>query len=233
MCVSIIIPAYNEGPSLMRTISSVYETCKTFEFEVLVVIDSETDLSAKVVTPLLSQHRSLNLLVQNAKGPLNAIKHGISLSTGDFIVILTADDTDDIADIAKMVECFRAGAHYVSASRYVPAGFYSGGPIVKRYFSKAASHILELRHGSIASDPTNGFKGFSRYLYDSTKISGAVGFTYGLQLLEFAISHGLHSAVIPTRWHDRVEGASSFKMLRWMPSYLFWFFRVLKVRRVK
>jgi dolichol-phosphate mannosyltransferase len=233
LVVSIIIPAYEEGDSLRRTISNLYSTCRAFEFEVVVVIDSEFDASAKIVKSLQTSNNFLRLLVQDSKGPLNAINYGIRNTIHEFIIILTADDTDDISDIPKMVECFEDGAQYVTASRYITGGSYVGGPKVKRVFSKTASKCLELRHGEVASDPTNGFKGFSRNIYMAAKIKGDVGFTYGLQLLGFALTNGVHLAVIPTRWHDRIEGASSFKMFKWMPAYLYWFLRVLFIRTTK
>jgi len=231
--VSIIIPAYEEGDSLRRTISRLYDICRDFEFEGVVVIDSEFDVSANIVKSLQAHNNFLYLLVQDSRGPLNAIRFGIKNTTHDYIIILTADDTDDISDIPKIVQCFEDGAQYVTASRYITGGSYVGGPKVKRVFSKTASKCLELKHGTMASDPTNGFKGFSREIYIATQIKGDVGFTYGLQLLGFALSNGMRLAVIPTKWHDRIEGASSFKMLKWMPAYLYWFLRVLFIRRAK
>ena len=233
MGVSIIIPAYEEGDSLRRTISRLYDICRDFEFEGVVVIDSEVDVSANIVKSLQAHNNFLYLLVQDSRGPLNAIRFGIKNTTHDYIIILTADDTDDISDIPKIVQCFEDGAQYVTASRYITGGSYVGGPKVKRVFSKTASKCLELKHGTMASDPTNGFKGFSREIYIATQIKGDVGFTYGLQLLGFALSNGMRLAVIPTKWHDRIEGASSFKMLKWMPAYLYWFLRVLFIRRAK
>ena len=137
--VSIIIPAYEEGDSLKRTISKLYDTCSAFEFEVVVVIDSEFDASANIVKSLQTSNYFLSLLVQDSRGPLNAIRFGIKNSTHDFIIVLTADDTDDISDIPKMVECFENGAQYVTASRYITGGDYVGGSKMKRFFSKTAS----------------------------------------------------------------------------------------------
>ena len=117
----------------------------------------------------------------------------------------------------------------MTASRYIDGGGYSGGPKLKRLFSRTASKILVLRHGKLASDPTNGFKGFSRELYINSQIRGNAGFTYGLQLLAYAIRSHAKLSAIPTTWHDRKEGASSFKMLKWMPSYIYWFVKVLFV----
>ena len=231
--IAIVIPAYQERESLARTIVSIFETCYLLDFELVIVVDSNLDSSVKIVEALIPSHPTLRVIVQNNQGPLSAIKFGIENTVQSHIIVLTADDTDDVRDILKMAKCFESGSHYVTASRYIDGGEYSGGPKLKRLFSRTASKILELRHGKLASDPTNGFKGFSRELYINSQIRGNVGFTYGLQLLAYAIRSHAKLSAIPTTWHDRIEGASSFKMLKWMPSYVYWFIKVLFVQKNK
>ena len=231
--IAIVIPAYQERESLTRTIVSIFETCHSLDFELVIVVDSNLDSSINIVEALTPTYPTLRVIVQNKQGPLNAITYGIESTFQSHIIVLTADDTDDVRDILEMAKRFEAGAHYVTASRYIDGGTYSGGPKLKRLFSRTASKILEFRHGESASDPTNGFKGFSRELYTKSQIKGDVGFTYGLQLLAFAIKSHSKLSVIPTTWHDRIEGASSFKMLKWMPSYVYWFIKVLFVKKNK
>ena len=231
MGVSLIIPAFQEGDSLARTISAVHSTCSSIEFEILIVVDTITDSSVLISRKVQLKFSNVKLLVQDKSGPLNAIKFGIENSMMSHIVVLTADDTDDVSDVMKMSKLFDTGVHYISASRYLAGGSYTGGPKMKRVFSKYASQFLEMRHGSVASDPTNGFKGFSRLLYQSTQIEGNVGFTYGLQLLAYALRNNLSATSIPTKWHDRLEGASSFKMFKWLPAYLYWFIKVMFLKK--
>jgi hypothetical protein len=123
------------------------------------------------------------------------------------------------------------GCALVTASRYIKGGRFEGGPLIKRVLSFTASKLLELRHGNVASDPTNGFKGFTRELYISGVLDHKSGFTYGLQMLSLALKSKLKIGVIPTRWHDRTEGASSFKVIKWLPSYTYWFGKVLILPR--
>ena len=231
MGISLIIPAFQEGDSLERTIEAVYSTCSSIDFEILIVVDTITDSSVQIAHRAQLKFFDIKLLVQDKSGPLSAIIFGIENSVKSHIVVLTADDTDDVSDILKMSKLFDAGTHYVSASRYLAGGSYTGGPKIKRLFSKSASNFLEMRHGSVASDPTNGFKGFSRTLYLSTQIQGNVGFTYGMQLLANALKNDLSAAAIPTQWHDRIEGASSFKMLKWLPAYTYWFMKLMLLKK--
>ena len=137
MGISIVIPAYQEGDSLARTIKAIYAHCQNLEFEIVVVVDSETDSSVEIVQRVMSEWNSICVLVQDGRGPLNAIKYGIRNTFQDHILVMTADDTDDVEDIQKIYQKFIAGAHYVTASRYIKGGEYSGGPKVKRLFSGA------------------------------------------------------------------------------------------------
>ena len=63
--LAIIIPAYEEGESLRRTIVSIFETCQFLEFELVIVVDSKLDSSMKVVEGLLSSYPPLRIIVQN------------------------------------------------------------------------------------------------------------------------------------------------------------------------
>ena len=224
--VAIVIPTYEEGELLRSTLCSIINNCSTIPHDVYVVVDSVYDSSVNIVKNMSEQYKNINLLVQNSKGAYKAIKYGVETTTAPFLIICTADNTDDVKDIVKMYESFIDGYDYVIASRYIKGGSYSGGSKLKRALSLSASKILEKRLGVIGSDPTNGFKGFSRKFYDQVHLSDSKGFTYGLQFLYFAIHLNSRIKVIPTAWQERSLGSSKFKVLYWMPSYLFWFLRV-------
>jgi dolichol-phosphate mannosyltransferase len=228
--LAIIIPAYNEKDSLSRVLNKIETYCCHIPFHVYLVVDSPDDSSLYYAKRSKLDSKFLSILVQNAIGPAHAIKFAIEAVTETLIVVLTADDTDDVCDLPIIYEKLTSGSVLVSASRYVLGGKFEGGPILKRLLSVSASKLLEVRHGIIASDPTNGYKGFSKDLYLTGVRSHKSGFTYGLQMLLYCLKKKLVISVIPTNWHDRKEGASSFKVLRWLPSYTYWFIRIMFVK---
>lgn len=87
--VTVIIPLYNKGPYIFRTLNSVLN--QTFKkFEVIVVDDGSTDNSVEVVRGFRDPR--IRLIQQENKGASAARNLGISKATTDFIAFLDADD---------------------------------------------------------------------------------------------------------------------------------------------
>jgi hypothetical protein len=62
---------------------------------------------------------------------------------------------------------------------------------------------------------------------DGIKIESKYGFTLGLELLGKANVASYPIVEIPTVWNERTVGASSFKTLKWLPTYIYWFLRLI------
>ena len=73
-------------------------------------------------------------------------------------------------------------------------------------------------------DASNGFRLFSRKLLNLVKIESTLGFAYSLELLAKCNRIGLKIDEIPAQWEERSEGSSRFKILKWLPDYLKWYF---------
>lgn len=87
--ISIIIPLYNKGKYIERTLNSIL-TPKNEDVEIIVVDDGSTDDSVKVVEnincPLIT------LIKKNNGGPSSARNEGVKYSSGSWILFLDADD---------------------------------------------------------------------------------------------------------------------------------------------
>lgn len=95
MKVSIIIPLYNKAPYVTKALDSVL--AQSFkDYECIIVNDGSTDNSEAVVQSWLSQNSQytvhFTLYTQENAGVSAARNHGISLSTGEYICFLDADD---------------------------------------------------------------------------------------------------------------------------------------------
>lgn len=95
MKVSIIVPLYNKAPYVTKALDSVLAQTFT-DYECLIVNDGSTDNSEAVVQSWLSQNSQytvhFTLYNQENAGVSAARNHGISLSTGDYVCFLDADD---------------------------------------------------------------------------------------------------------------------------------------------
>ena len=55
-------------------------------------------------------------------------------------------------------------------------------------------------------------------------LESKVGFAYSLELLAKCNRLKFKIAEIPAQWEERSEGSSRFKVFKWLPQYLKWYF---------
>ena len=72
-----------------------------FNHEILIVNDFSQDDTLKKATTLFSQNKNFRILNNTKKGLGGAINLGINKSQGNNIVIMMADQSDDIDDLKK------------------------------------------------------------------------------------------------------------------------------------
>lgn len=88
--VSIIIPCYNYEKYIGNCIKSVFTQTYT-NFELIVINDGSTDRCDKIIKEFLKIY-DFKYIVQNNIGLVRTVNKGISLSRGEFISLLNADD---------------------------------------------------------------------------------------------------------------------------------------------
>jgi dolichol-phosphate mannosyltransferase len=111
-----------------------------------------------------------------------------------------------------------------AASRYMAGGQQVGGPRFKRFLSRSAGRSLYTFAGVGTRDATNSYKAYNTNFVRQVGIESRDGFEIGLELTAKARRHHMPVAEIPTIWLDRAFGVSNFKMSKWIPKYLRWYF---------
>ncbi|WP_461414421.1 glycosyltransferase [Gemmatimonas sp.] len=109
--VSVVVPAYNEGRVIGRTVRSVLAQ-EYPHFEVLVIDDGSSDDTAAAAR-LASDDARVRVITQANGGKAAAINHGMSLATGDVIVVIDADTLlapDAIRHLVRPLADPRVGA---------------------------------------------------------------------------------------------------------------------------
>lgn len=221
--VSIIVPVYNEGPAVEPVLRGLAKAVTT-PHEILVVYDFDEDTTVPVIVALASEMPTLRGLRNGiGRGVLNAMRAGITASSGRYIVISMADGSDEPERIDEMVRRAEAGADVVAASRYMPGGRQIGGPKLKGLLSRMAGLSLHHVAGVPTHDPTNNFKLYARGFLDDVTIESEAGFELALELTVKATIAGRWVAEIPATWRDRTAGKSNFQLRRWLPHYLRWY----------
>jgi hypothetical protein len=137
---------------------------------------------------------------------------------------MMADGSDDIRAISELSNLVNRGVAVACASRYMSGGQQIGGQRFKKFLSRSAGKSLFLFAGIGTHDPTNSFKSYSRDFLTRVGIESRSGFEIGIELVAKAHRLRLPVAEIPTIWLDRTSGESRFKVAKWAPKYLRWYF---------
>jgi glycosyltransferase involved in cell wall biosynthesis len=228
--LSVVMPVFKEGdavePVLRALTAAIAEP-----HEILVVYDFDEDPTVPVIDRLAAELSTVRGLRNDlGRGVLNAMKAGLAASSGAYVLISMADGSDEPDVVDSMVELARDGADVVSASRYMRGGRQVGGPPLKRLMSRTAGLTLHWFAGVPTHDPTNNFKLYSRRFLDTVTIESTAGFELALELTVKATIAGRRVAEVPTTWRDRTAGQSNFKLRKWLPHYLHWYWAAFRGR---
>jgi dolichol-phosphate mannosyltransferase len=228
--LSVVLPVYNEGeavaPVIRALVAGIHTAC-----EILVVYDFEADTTVPVARTLALELSEVRPLRNDlGRGVLNAMKSGIAAARAPYVLVSMADGSDEPAVVDRMVELAEGGADVVAASRYMKGGHQIGGPLLKRLMSRTAGLSLHWLGGVPVHDPTNNFKLYSRRFLDSVTIESTAGFELALELSVKATLARRRLAEVPTTWRDRTAGKSNFKLRKWLPHYLHWYFAAFRGR---
>jgi dolichol-phosphate mannosyltransferase len=221
--LSVVMPAHEEGERITPVLDRLFDAV-TAACEVLVVVDSTADVTAGVVGAYARTQPRLECLVNGyGGGPAAAIRFGMDRARGPVIVVTMADGSDDPYQIEELCAQVERGAVVCAASRYSPGGRQIGGPVVKSMLSRLAGTSLQALARPGTRDATNSFKAYSAAFLRAVGVDSRRGFEVGIELTAKARRLRLPVTEVPTTWHDRIGGRSSFRLVRWLPGYLRWY----------
>ncbi|MFW5889791.1 MAG: glycosyltransferase family 2 protein [Bacteroidota bacterium] len=123
--LSVIIPVYNEAGTIRQILEKVtsVELLNGIKMEVLVIDDASDDLTGENVKKFSSDYPQVNLIyhrVQINKGKGAAIRHGLELASGHYMIIQDGDLEYDPREYNLLLRPMEDGvADVVYSSRFV------------------------------------------------------------------------------------------------------------------
>jgi dolichol-phosphate mannosyltransferase len=235
--LTIVIPVYNEGANFRALWSEISASIKT-PFNAIIVYDFEQDDTLPVVAEITAAGETRLRLQKNSygRGVTGAIKTGLEAVTSGPVLVTMADLSDDLTQVDQMYGLYLEGYDLICGSRYMSGGQLIGGPFFKQLLSRTSGLSLHYLRGIPTHDATNSFKLYDAAMVRELRVESVAGFELGLELTSKAFLNGYRIAEIPTTWRDRAAGESKFRLFKWLPHYLKWYFhafqRANKNRRV-
>jgi glycosyltransferase involved in cell wall biosynthesis len=222
--LDIVIPVYNEGANILRTLQSIARAVATPK-RVLICYDREEDNTL----PAIRDNRAalgelaIDFVRNRGRGAHGAVLSGFAASQAPFVVVLPADDDYNAGILDALVARADSGCDIVCASRFMAGGSMVGCPWLKAFFVRAGNFTLYHLARLPTRDASNGFRLFSRRAIDEIVIESNRGFCYSIELLVKCHRLGWQIGEVPANWFERTSGASRFQVLRWLPAYLRWY----------
>ena len=165
MRLSLIIPAYNEAGRIAHTVDHVcgYLDRQTYQWELIVVIDGDTQNAAAAARAATQRHAHARVIVNDVnRGKGFSVRRGFAEARGDRLAFLDADLSLPVEGLAEMMAHFDAGADVVIASRTTPGAKVVGAPPALRLvMSRVFNQVVQAVALPGLADTQCGFKGFT------------------------------------------------------------------------
>lgn len=115
--VSIIIPCYNQGEYLPQTLDCILNQTLS-DWECIIVDDGSTDNSADIARQYQKSDSRFKVITQPNSGSATARNVGLSLSTGEYVQFLDADDLLDSNKLRLQTDYMQKNGLSVSYTNY-------------------------------------------------------------------------------------------------------------------
>jgi dolichol-phosphate mannosyltransferase len=222
--LSIVIPARDEEGCIAATVRHLHLelTLHKIPHEIVVVDDGSSDRTWEILTENEGQVPELRP-VRNL-GPHGfgrAIIKGIDASSGDAVVIMMADESDDCRDVVRYWKKLNEGWDCVFGSRFMKGGGVIDYPWVKLKVNRLANLFIRTLFGIRLNDTTNAFKAYRKTVLEGCRPFLAPHFNLTVELPLKAIVRGYSWTTMPITWRNRRSGAAKLKIREMGSRYFF------------
>jgi dolichol-phosphate mannosyltransferase len=222
--LSVVIPARDEEGCIASTIEHLHLelSLQGVPHEIVVVDDGSTDSTWQILQGEAAKIPTLRPI--QSLGPHGfgrAITKGLDSMTGDAVVIMMADESDDCRDVVRYWQALNEGYDCVFGSRFLKHCGVIDYPPLKLALNRAANAFIRLlfRHG--LNDTTNVFKAYRRTVIDGIRPILSPHFNITVELPLKAIIRGFSFTTIPITWRNRRTGVAKLKIKEMGSRYLF------------
>jgi dolichol-phosphate mannosyltransferase len=222
--LSVVIPARDEEGCIASTVEHLHVELRLNQVphEIVVVDDGSSDRTWQILQE--ARERISELRPIRNPGPHGfgrAIAFGLRHMTGDAVVIMMADESDDCRDVVQYWKKLNEGWDCVFGSRFIKGGGTIDYPWIKLQVNRLANTFLRFLFNIPLNDTTNAFKAYRKTVIEGCQPLIAPHFNLTVEIPLKAIVRGYSWSVIPITWRNRRVGHAKLKMKEMGSRYLF------------
>ena len=199
--VSLVMPAFNEGASIKKSIAQVDRVLQetALRYEIIVVDDGSHDMTWKIAIDACRNNGNLKLVtypVNQGKG--YAIKQGFSHASGDIVIFLDSDLDIDPCQINSYLRALKYG-DLVFASKRHPQSVVEV-PFLRKFLSYGFNILVHLLTGLKVQDTQTGMKAVRRKVLEPVfSVLLVRRFAFDVELMTVANLYGLKIVRMPVK----------------------------------
>ena len=204
--ISAVLPAYNEGAIIERTVAHVAGVLRGLvtDFEVIVTNDGSRDNTGQVLAELQAREPDLHLRVvthERNRGYGAALASGFDAARKDLIFMTDGDKQFNVAELADFLVAMDAPTDMVIGWRRNRAD-----PPMRKLNALGWKLLVNALFGYTARDVDCAFKLFRRRVWEGLTVH-ARGATFSAEFLIKARRLGFHVKELPVSHLPRMAGS--------------------------
>lgn len=203
--VSLIIPTLNEAENLPLVLAYI-----PFDWvdEVILVDGRSKDNTIEVAQSLLPE---IKVIMENQPGKGAAMQAGYQAASGDILIVMDADGSNDPREIPRFIHALQQGADFVKGSRFAPQGGTTDMERLRQFGNWGFVKMVNLLFSTQFTDLLYGYHAFWRYCLDSIELTGFNGFEIDTALYLRAARAKLRIVDVPSFEGYRFHGDGKLK----------------------
>jgi len=203
--VSIVLPVMNEAANLPH----VFASLPAWVTEIVLVDGHSTDDTVAVARQL---RPDIKIICQEGSGKGNALLAGFAASTGEIIVTIDGDGSNDGREIVHFVSALAAGADFVKGSRFASSGGSDDITAGRRLGNWVLAVLVNRMFGTQYTDLCYGYNAFwARHLH--ALAVECSGFEVETLMNIRAAKAGLRVHEVPSFERPRIHGSSKLRVV--------------------
>jgi dolichol-phosphate mannosyltransferase len=207
----VVVPTYNERENLLPLAERLLAL--PVPVDLLVVDGNSPDGTGKVAEELAAKYPAIHVLHEPAKKGLGrayvvgfkwALDHGF-----EYVFELDGDFSHNPDDIPMFLEAAK-NADLVLGSRYLNGIRIINWPLSRLMLSKSAAAYVRLITGLPLTDPTGGYKCFTRRALQAINLReiNSNGYSFQIEMTHRLWRQGMRIVEVPIIFTERAQGHS-------------------------
>jgi glycosyltransferase involved in cell wall biosynthesis len=202
--LSLIIPAYNEGERLPKTLPPVFDflEAQPYPFEIIIVNNNSGDNTREIALEFAAAHPYLKVIDEMTQGKGAAVRTGMLAATGEYLFMADADFSMPVEEIAKFLPPELGRYDVAIGSREAPGAVRYNEPEYRHLMGRVFNFYVKILAIPGFEDTQCGFKCFRREVaWDILPNQTINGWAFDVELLFIALRRGYQIVEIPIEWY--------------------------------